>query len=205
VLLPINRGFLSRQFASHEFLTPFLFFYFELFIPDKSQTDSILILPQAMSRFSAFGRRAPVQLLPSAVRINGNSFWLAGRPSICGNGASYGLQLLCSAASVSRFSSTHSLAQNDVLLESQQLAKQGNFSKASELASAFVKEHEALPLESATYTALIDVFARAKRLDKAHSLLRDMEAKGAPIPYLFLSRKFVQINQPPLPGFFFSI
>lgn len=131
-----------------------------------------------MSRFSAFGRRAPVQLLPSAMRINGNSFWLAGRPSICGNGASCGLQLLCSAASVSRFSSTHSLAQNDVLLESQQLAKQGNFSKASELASAFVKEHEALPLESATYTALIDVFARAKRLDKAHSLLRDMEAKG---------------------------
>ncbi|ELR19688.1 pentatricopeptide repeat domain containing protein [Acanthamoeba castellanii str. Neff] len=131
-----------------------------------------------MSRFSAFGRRAPVQLLPSAMRINGNSFWLAGRPSICGNGASCGLQLLCSAASVSRFSSTHSLAQNDVLLESQQLAKQGNFSKASELASAFVKEHEALPLESATYTALIDVFARAKRLDKAHSLLRDMEAKA---------------------------
>lgn len=124
-----------------------------------------------MSRFSAFGRRAPVQLLPTAVRIN--SFWLAGRRS---NRASSGLQQLWSAASVSRFSSTH--AQSDVLSESQQLAKQGNFSKASQLASAFVKEHEALPLESATYAALIDVFARAKRLDKAHSLLRDMEAKG---------------------------
>jgi pentatricopeptide repeat protein len=52
-------------------------------------------------------------------------------------------------------------------------------SKASELASAFLNEHSTTPLEPATCAALIDVFARAKRLDKALNVLRQVKAKGA--------------------------
>jgi pentatricopeptide repeat protein len=65
-----------------------------------------------------------------------------------------------------------------ILSESREFARRGDFSKASQLATACLKEGQQEPLDAATYAGLIEVFSRAKRLDKARYVLEEMKSKG---------------------------
>jgi pentatricopeptide repeat protein len=76
---------------------------------------------------------------------------------------------------------SYSMGHHDgsqILSESREFARRGDFSKASQLATAFLKEGQQEPLDAATYAGLIEVFSRAKRLDKARHVLEEMKSKG---------------------------